>query len=92
MSELEGARARRPIRVALSAIQGTLLQGQGFDPAEAERGLVLGMPDTIEITLLPRLMARPRSAPRSARSTGSTCPSSSTGTDCTGVSAGSPRG
>ena len=46
-----------PIRVALSAIQGTLLQGQGFDPAEAERSFLLGMPDSIEITLLARLMA-----------------------------------
>ncbi len=45
-----------PVRVALSAIQGTLQEG-GFDPAEAERGFVLGMPDTVEITLLPRLMA-----------------------------------
>jgi LysR family transcriptional activator of mexEF-oprN operon len=46
-----------PIRVALSTIQGTLLQGQGFDPAEAERSFLLGMPDSIEITLLARLMA-----------------------------------
>ena len=46
-----------PIRVALSAIQGTLLQEQGFDPAEAERTFLLGMPDSIEIILLPRLMA-----------------------------------
>ena len=45
-----------PIRVVLSAIQGTLLQEQGFDPAEAERSFVLGMPDSIEIALLPRLM------------------------------------
>ncbi len=46
-----------PVRVALSAIQGTLLQGQGFDPAAAERSFVLGMPDSVEITLLARLMA-----------------------------------
>ncbi len=45
-----------PVRGALSAIQGALQEG-GFDPARAERGFVLGMPDTIEITLLPRLMA-----------------------------------
>lgn len=46
-----------PIRVALSAIQGTLLQEGGFDPAEAERTFVLGMPDSIELALLPRLLA-----------------------------------
>ena len=45
-----------PVRVALSAIQETLLQGEGFEPAEAERSFILGMPDSIEITLLPRLM------------------------------------
>ena len=46
-----------PIRVALSAIQETLLQEQGFDPAEAERTFLLGMPDSIEVALLPRLLA-----------------------------------
>jgi LysR family transcriptional regulator, mexEF-oprN operon transcriptional activator len=46
-----------PIRVALSAIQETLLQEQGFDPAGAERTFVLGMPDSVEVALLPRLMA-----------------------------------
>jgi DNA-binding transcriptional LysR family regulator len=46
-----------PVRVALSAIQETLLQGQGFDPATAERTFVLGMPDSIEVALLPRLLA-----------------------------------
>src|ERR671917_2589445 len=47
-----------PVRVALSAIQGTLLQEQGFDPAAAERSFVLGMPDSVEVALLPRLMAQ----------------------------------
>ncbi len=46
-----------PIRVGLSALQGTLLQEQGFDPAEAERTFLLGMPDSIEVVLLPRLLA-----------------------------------
>jgi LysR family transcriptional regulator, mexEF-oprN operon transcriptional activator len=46
-----------PIRVALSAIQELLLQERGFDPAEAERTFILGMPDSIEVALLPRLMA-----------------------------------
>ena len=44
------------IQVALAAVQSTLLQEQGFDPATAERSFVLGMPDSIEIALLPRLM------------------------------------
>src|SRR5690349_3893182 len=35
-----------PARVALSAIQETFLQGQGFDPAEAERTFLLGMLDS----------------------------------------------
>jgi LysR family transcriptional regulator, mexEF-oprN operon transcriptional activator len=46
-----------PVRVGLSAIQGTLVEGQGFDPARAERTFVLGMPDSVEVFLLPRLMA-----------------------------------
>lgn len=45
-----------PVRLALSVIQGTL-QEQGFDPAVAERTFVLGMPDSIEVALLPRLVA-----------------------------------
>jgi DNA-binding transcriptional LysR family regulator len=46
-----------PIRGALCAIQGALVEGQGFDPVEAERTFVLGMPDSVEVGLLPRLMA-----------------------------------
>lgn len=46
-----------PIREALGVIQATLLQGQRFDPSEAERTFVIGMPDSIEVFLLPRLMA-----------------------------------
>lgn len=45
-----------PVRLALSAIQGALQEG-GFDPAQAERAFVLGMPDSIEVALLPRLLA-----------------------------------
>src|SRR5689334_13892550 len=43
-----------PIRGALCAIQATLVQEQGFDPAATERSFLLGMPDSIEIALLPR--------------------------------------
>jgi DNA-binding transcriptional LysR family regulator len=46
-----------PIRGALCAIQATLLQERGFDPGGAERSFVLGMPDSVEVALLPRLMA-----------------------------------
>ena len=46
-----------PVRGALSAIQEMLLQGEGFDPAGAERTFLLGMPDSIEVVLLPRLLA-----------------------------------
>ena len=45
-----------PVRLALSAIQGMLQEG-GFDPAQAERAFVLGMPDSVEVALLPRLLA-----------------------------------
>ncbi|WP_441508159.1 LysR family transcriptional regulator [Bosea sp. 2YAB26] len=46
-----------PIREALSMIQGTLLQGESFDPLQPERVFLLGMPDSVEVPLLPRLMA-----------------------------------
>ena len=42
---------------ALAAIQETLLQEQDFDPAGAEQSFVLGMPDSVEVALLPRLLA-----------------------------------
>lgn len=45
-----------PVRLALSAIQATLQEG-GFDPTQAERSFVLGMPDSVEVALLPRLLA-----------------------------------
>lgn len=46
-----------PVRGALSAIQEAFLHGQEFDPAAAERSFVLGMPDSVEVALLPRLLA-----------------------------------
>ena len=45
------------IRGALSAIQEALLHGQEFAPATAERSFVLGMSDSVEVALLPRLVA-----------------------------------
>lgn len=46
-----------PIRDALAMIQGTLLQDRAFDPSEADRSFAIGMPDSIEVPLLPPLMA-----------------------------------
>lgn len=46
-----------PIRDALARIQATLLGSDAFDPGAAERVFLLGMPDSIEVPLLPRLMA-----------------------------------
>ena len=46
-----------PIREALSVIQSTLLHERSFDPSAAENVFVLGMPDSIEVPLLPRLLA-----------------------------------
>ena len=36
---------------------GGVSSGQEFDPAAAERSFVLGMPDSVEVALLPRLLA-----------------------------------
>ena len=66
-----------PIRITLAAIQEMLLQGEGFDPAGAERTFLLGMPDSIEVVLLPRLLAHLEAeAPKirvRVRSTGTGC-------------------
>jgi len=45
-----------PIREALSMIQSTLLHERSFDPGAAEQVFVLGMPDSIEVPLLPLLL------------------------------------
>ncbi|KSV84141.1 LysR family transcriptional regulator [Sinorhizobium sp. GL28] len=53
------------IRSALGILQQNLLHTDGFAPSQAERTFVLGMPDSIEVPLLPRLMAfLAREAPR----------------------------
>jgi DNA-binding transcriptional LysR family regulator len=44
------------MRVILAGMQETLLQRTDFDPAEAERDFFLGLPDDIEIVLLPQLI------------------------------------
>ncbi|WP_352545325.1 LysR family transcriptional regulator [Mesorhizobium sp. M0006] len=45
------------IREALDLVQQTLLRAPEFDPANADRTFFLGMPDAIEVPLLPKLMA-----------------------------------
>jgi len=53
-----------PVREALAAAQQILLKHQPFDPSSAERTFFIGMPDSIELVLLPRLLATvQRSAP-----------------------------
>jgi DNA-binding transcriptional LysR family regulator len=45
------------VREALELVQGSLLRVPAFDPGLAERVFLLGMPDSIEVPLLPLLMA-----------------------------------
>ncbi|WP_199065217.1 LysR family transcriptional regulator [Chitinimonas sp. BJB300] len=51
--ELEAA-----LKPALANIQSVLFEPTVFDPTKAERTFVLGMPDWIEICLMPRLFTR----------------------------------
>lgn len=46
-----------PVRDALAAAQNILLKHQPFDPASATRTFFIGMPDSIELVLLPKLLA-----------------------------------
>lgn len=51
--ELEAA-----LKPAVASIQSTLFEPTVFDPAEADRTVVLGMPDWVEIWLMPLLFTR----------------------------------
>jgi LysR family transcriptional regulator, mexEF-oprN operon transcriptional activator len=56
-----------PVRVTLSQIQAAVLQREAFDPATAERTFRVGLADSIEVAIVPSLMARlRREAPRVA--------------------------
>src|SRR5918998_51425 len=55
-SQSAGFRMRRLDLNLLVAFDALLHEG-GFDPAGAERTFLLGMPDSIEVALLPRLVA-----------------------------------
>ena len=49
-----------PVRVTLAQIQAEVLQREAFDPATAERTFRVGLADSIEVAIVPRLMARLR--------------------------------
>lgn len=52
------------VRVALSEVQAALLSPPDFDPARAERTFSIGMPDYLELALMPRIMRMlPAAAP-----------------------------
>lgn len=49
-----------PVRVTLAQIQAAVLQREDFDPATAERTFRIGLADSIEVAIIPGLMARLR--------------------------------
>ena len=49
-----------PVRVTLAQIQAAVLQREAFDPATAERTFRIGLADSIEVAIIPGLMARLR--------------------------------
>jgi DNA-binding transcriptional LysR family regulator len=51
-----------PVRVTLAQIQAAVLQRDAFDPATAERIFKIGLADSIEVAVVPGLLARLRAA------------------------------
>ncbi len=51
-----------PVRVTLAQIQAAVLKREDFDPATAERVFRIGLADSIEVAVVPSLMARLRAA------------------------------
>ena len=49
-----------PVRVTLAQIQAAVLQREAFDPATAERNFRVGLANSIEVAIVPGLMARLR--------------------------------
>ncbi|MGY3529617.1 LysR family transcriptional regulator [Bradyrhizobium sp. USDA 4452] len=49
-----------PVRTALAQVETVLLRDQSFDPATAVRTFRLGLSDSMEILIVPRLLARMR--------------------------------
>ncbi len=50
-----------PVRVTLAQIQAAVLQREAFDPSTADRAFRIGLADSIEVAVIPGLMARLRS-------------------------------
>ena len=51
-----------PVRVTLSQIQAAVLQREAFEPATADRVFKIGLADSIEVAVIPGLVARLRQA------------------------------
>ncbi len=51
-----------PVRVTLAQIQAAVLKREDFNPATAERVFRIGLADSIEVAVVPGLMARLRAA------------------------------
>ena len=49
-----------PVRVTLAQIQAAVLQREAFDPSTAERSFRVGLADSIEVAVIPGLLARLR--------------------------------
>jgi LysR family transcriptional activator of mexEF-oprN operon len=49
-----------PVRVTLAQIQAAVLQREDFDPSTAERVFRIGLADSIEVAVVPTLLARLR--------------------------------
>jgi len=49
-----------PVRVTLAQIQAAVLQREVFDPSTAERAFRIGLADSIEVAVIPGLLARLR--------------------------------
>ena len=47
-----------PVRVTLSQIQAAVLQREAFDPSTADRTFRIGLADSIEVAVIPSLLAR----------------------------------
>ena len=47
-----------PVRAMLAQVEALVLREQGFDPATAERTFRFGLPDSMEILIMPALLER----------------------------------
>ena len=49
-----------PVRITLAQIQAAVLQREAFDPSTADRAFRIGLADSIEVAVIPGLLARLR--------------------------------